>query len=172
MVQKVPKYRGQHHESNNLEERIQFMIVKINILALMSPKRRLIILRECEIKTVHRLYCEAKLPYLNIYWMIILPVDEFIFLLVWALDVSVGVINASSDSWNRSHGIECLLLAICCCLHWQLDPVPYTQHQCISHHSDGTVCCWLINTDQCSHYALEASSCVKTQSQTHLQDGC
>ena len=64
-VQNVPKYRGQHHESNNLEERIQFMIVKINILALMSPKRRLIILRECEIKTVHRLYCEARLPYLK-----------------------------------------------------------------------------------------------------------
>ena len=27
-VQNVPKYRGQHHESNNLEGRMQFMIVK------------------------------------------------------------------------------------------------------------------------------------------------
>ena len=36
---------GEHHKSNNLEGRIQFMIVKINILGLMSPKRRLTILR-------------------------------------------------------------------------------------------------------------------------------
>ena len=66
----------------NLEGR-KFMIVKINILGLMSPKRRLVILMLCEIKTAHILYNEAKLPYLNIYRMIILPVDDFIFLLVW-----------------------------------------------------------------------------------------
>ena len=82
------------------------MIVKINILGLMSPKRKLIILKVCEIKTVHRLYCEAKLPYLNIYRMIILPVDEFMFLLVWALDADVCAINASNDTWNRSHGLN------------------------------------------------------------------
>ena len=81
---------------------MKFTIVKINILGLMSTKRRLIILRVCEIKTVHRLYCEAKLPYLNIYRMIILPVDEFMFLLVWALGVDVCAINASNDTWNRS----------------------------------------------------------------------
>ena len=117
------------------------MIVKMNILGLMSPKRKLIILKVCEIKTVHRLYCEAKLPYLNIYRMIILPVDEFMFLLVWALDVDVCAINAFNDTWNRSHGIELLLLAICFHLHWHLDPVLYTQHQCISHPSDGMACC-------------------------------
>ena len=48
--------------SNNLEGRIQFMIVKINILGLMPI---LSILRVCEIKTT-QLYSEAKLPYLNI----------------------------------------------------------------------------------------------------------
>ena len=80
---------GQHQEGNNLEGRTTFMIVKINILGLMSPKRRLIILRVCEIKTVHRLYCEAKLPYLKKKRMLILPVDEFMFLSVWALDVDV-----------------------------------------------------------------------------------
>ena len=42
---------------------------------MLSPKRRLIISRVCEIMTVHRLYCEAKLPYLDIYRMIILPLD-------------------------------------------------------------------------------------------------
>ena len=67
--ERYPSIGGQHHESNNLEGRIQFMIVKINILGLMSPKRRLINLRVCESKTVHILYCEAKLPYLNIYRM-------------------------------------------------------------------------------------------------------
>ena len=82
------------------------MTVKINILGLMSPKRRLIILRLCEIKTVHRLYCEAKLPYLIIYQIIILPVDQFMFLLVWALNADVCAISASNDTWNRSHGVE------------------------------------------------------------------
>ena len=71
--------------------------------------------------------------------------------------------NVSKDTWNRSHGVELLLLAICFRLRWHLDPVPHTQHQCLSHRSDGTACCWLINTDHFSHYALEASSCVETQ---------
>ena len=95
----------QHHESNNPEGRIKFMIVKINILGLMSPKRRLIISRVCEIKTVHRLYCEAKLPYLNIYRMIILPVDEFMFLLVWALDADAQQCiqwHLESLSWRKT----------------------------------------------------------------------
>ena len=105
------------------------MIVKINILGLMSPKRRLIILKVCEIKTVHRMYCETKLPYLNIYRMIILPVNEFMFLLAWALDADVCAMNASNDTWNRSHVVELLLFTICFRLRWHLDPVPHTQHQ-------------------------------------------
>ena len=92
---RFPSIGGQHHESNNLEGRIQFMIVKINILGLMSPNRRLIILRVSEIKTVRTLYCKAKLPYLNIYLMIILPVEEFMILLVWALDADVCAIKTT-----------------------------------------------------------------------------
>ena len=38
-MQKVPKCRGQHHENNNLEGRIKFMIVKINILGMIAPKK-------------------------------------------------------------------------------------------------------------------------------------
>ena len=129
MVHKYPSISEQHHESNNLEGRIKIMIVKINILGLMSPQRRLIILMVCKIKTVHGLYCEAKLPYLNIYRMIILPVDEFMFLLVWALGADVCAINASKDTWNSSHGVELLLLAICFRLRWHLDPVRHAQHQ-------------------------------------------
>ena len=36
---RYPSVGGQHHESNNLEGRIKFMIVKISILGLMSPKK-------------------------------------------------------------------------------------------------------------------------------------
>ena len=124
------------------------MIVKnkINILGLMSPKRQLIILRgekkkKERKKNVRRLYSEAKLPYLNIYRMIILPVDEFMILLVWALHADVCAINASNDTWSRSHGVEPLLLATCFRLRWHPDPAPHTKHECISHRSDGTACC-------------------------------
>ena len=150
----------------NLEWRMKFTIVKINILGLMSTKRRLIILRVCEIKTVHRLYCEAKLPYLNIYRMIILPVDELMFLLVWSLDADVCAISASGDTWNRSHGVVLVLLAICFRLRWHLDPVPHTQHQ------------WWYGMLLTDHHRsvlplrLKTSSCVETQSQTHLQYVC
>ena len=64
--------------------------------------------------------------------MIIHPVDEFMILLVWALDVDVcaiKMINASNDTWNRSRGVELLLLAICFRLRWHLDPAPHTLHQ-------------------------------------------
>ena len=114
------------------------MIVKMNILGLMSPKRKLIILKVCEIKTVHRLYCEAKLPYLNIYRMIIPPVDKFMILLVWALDVDVCAINVSNDTCNRPHGVE-----LC---FWRFAPacvgiLSQSRTRGISHRSDGTAYC-------------------------------
>ena len=149
----------------NLEWRMKFTIVKINILGLMSTKRRLIILRVCEIKTVQIvLWSKIALP--NIYRMIILPVDELMFLLVWALDVDVWAINASNDTWNRSHGVVLVLLAICFRLRWHLDPVPHTQHQ------------WWYGMLLTDHHRsvlplrLKTSSCVETQSQTHLQYVC
>ena len=120
---------------------------------------------------VHRLCCEAKLPYLNIYRMIILPVDKFMLLLIWSLDSDVSAIKAFSDTWKTSHGVEFLLLVIGLRLCWHLYPVPCAQHQCISHSSDGTTSCWLINTDQIAHYASKACSCVESQNQTHLQNG-
>ena len=137
---------------------------------MLSLKRRLFILRVYEIMPVHRLCCEAKLPYLNIYRMIILPVDKFMLLLIWSLDSDVSAIKAFSDTWKTSHGVEFLLLVIGLCMCQHLYPVPDTQHQCVSHSRDGTTCCWLINTDQIAHYALKASSCVELQNQTHLQN--
>ena len=97
--------------------------------------------RKKEKKNVRRFYSEAKLPHPNIYRMIILPVDEYMILLVWALHADVCAINASNDTWNLSHGVELLLWAICFRQRWHLDPAPHTHIQCISHRSDGTARC-------------------------------
>ena len=62
-------------------------------------------------------------------------------LLIWSLDSDLSAIIASNDTWDSSHGVELLLLVIGLHLHWQLCPVLYAQHQCVSHSSDGTACC-------------------------------